>query len=168
MTSAFKKYLFAVCALLVFFTTSVGGGAHPAEAGEADIPLTAVRILYSGTVYRARLRHVKTPANANGTFSYSWSSGSAAVNLSPNGGEAILTVSRPASAIPVTLTVTQTMPSGARVQRSHTIHFQYMRPSASSSGDSGGGCAVASVYALALLLVLPLLIKKRSKNLENV
>ena len=135
-----------------------------APVGEAadDIALTSVKIVLTPTSQEdtAILSYTTTPSNANGTFKHSWSSSNssiASVSAIGDGSRANLKANEKGE-FRITLTVTQTMPSGATITRTdyyddEVVHTGLIEDS---------GCNTAGWSVAVMLLVLPFLFRRQN------
>ena len=107
------------------------GPSEPIEPGE-DIELSSVSIRTEEVRRDAiRFSHVKTPSNANGSFIYSWSSNHpniVHVSGMSDGEGATVAPGNTTGTARITLTVTQTMPSGSSVVVTDSIDVQVTSP----------------------------------------
>ena len=142
-------------------------------ASTTDIQLMSVRIINEGMVNYDYISayHEKTPANANGTFVYVWRSSNesvAHVVVPPGtdgGGRIRVYPGYMDGEATITLTVTQTMPSGATatVSNSYTDHSR-------NYGYDNFGCNVAvggTGYALITFMTLLLFFGTKSRDEKN-
>ena len=146
---------------ITLFARWTPGGGQPGQ----DIPLTSVSINTGAQVGGVRtLTHTKTPSNANGTFTYAWhSSDTRLATITPNGGQATVRAGTHSGIVTITLTVTQTMPSGATRTVSNFVQFNVTGGGGTGARSDSGGCN-AGFGLLALMLVLPLVTAVRRRK----